>query len=125
MLVINISAFSRLCRPPLKAYSFNALQSDSTTIFRASDGNYCIYCSKYNSVNLKMKCRWQVFKTWNLLLTILLESVALNLFCFPVFWRRAAKGERKRDGTENVSRELLNFTELLLCALLNRPSQNL
>lgn len=53
LLVINISAFSLLCRSPLKAYGFNALQSDSTMVLGASNGNYCNYCSKYNSVSLQ------------------------------------------------------------------------
>lgn len=35
------------------AFGFNALQSDSKVIFQASNGNYCYYCGKYNSVNLK------------------------------------------------------------------------
>lgn len=61
---------------------------------------------------LKKNGRWQVFKTWYLQLAALKENMVLNLFHFPVFWKRAVKG--KEEG-RNWKMFPGNYSILLSC----------
>lgn len=122
LLVINISAFSPPCRPPLKACGLNGLQSDSTTIFWASNGNYCNYCSKYNLVNLKKEMQVTGLKNLIFIAKHSAGKHGIKFISFPCFLKEFSKGKIRGKKLKII---LGNYSILLSCCYVlyfNKPA---